>query len=196
MSKMDEMILAIPRKELFGADDSLAFQGVHRSIDLLGLHTPTVKRRGDLEEAPNFKQLITYCVIRERETGQILLYERIGGGDSRLHLKSSIGVGGHANPIEEVQELHMVMKANALRELDEELNVKNLSDLELFGFINDDSDAVGRVHVGVVYLANVPSQQDVKIRETEKLRMRWVSKADLQGIENLENWSKLLVPYL
>lgn len=196
MSKMDEMILAISRKELFGSNDELAFQGVHRNIDLLGTHEPVVKRRGDLEENPEYKQLITYCIIVEQEEGKVLMYQRIGGGDARLHMKSSIGVGGHANLVEDAANLHQTMQVNAMRELYEELTIASEVETELFGYLNDDSDAVGEVHLGVIYRITVPTKDAVQVAETDTLKMSWVTKAELTTTEGLENWSKLLVPYL
>ena len=38
-----------------------------------------VKRRGDMEDDPSFKQLISYCLL-ENEKGEILVYERLSGG--------------------------------------------------------------------------------------------------------------------
>ena len=52
-----------------------------------------------MEEDPEFKQLISYCLL-ENQSGEILVYERLsGGGEERLHGQSSIGVGGHMNDV-------------------------------------------------------------------------------------------------
>ena len=42
-----------------------------------------VKRRGDMEEDPTFKQLISYCLL-ENEKGEILVYERLSGGGEEI----------------------------------------------------------------------------------------------------------------
>ena len=44
-----------------------------------------VKRRGDMEEDPSYKQLISYCLL-ENEHGEILVYERLSGGGKRVYM--------------------------------------------------------------------------------------------------------------
>ncbi|WP_442246660.1 Y-family DNA polymerase, partial [Staphylococcus aureus] len=67
-----------------------------------------VKRRGDMEEDPSYKHLISYCLL-ENEHGEILVYERLyGGGEARLHGQSSIGVGGHMNDVPGAESINEV----------------------------------------------------------------------------------------
>lgn len=199
MNKMDEMILAVAREDLLGEGDSRSFQGFQTNeVDVLS-HIPYVeKRRGDLEEDATYKQLISYVIIRAKAENKILTYQRIGGGDARLHLNSSIGVGGHANKVTDAQTMKEIMLENALRELHEEVTISNEAHVELthIGFLNDDSDEVGRVHVGVIYEASVESIENVQVAETETLEMHWSTVDELKNDATLENWSKILVPHL
>ncbi|MDN8777049.1 NUDIX domain-containing protein, partial [Staphylococcus aureus] len=81
------------------------------------------KRRGDMEEDPSYKQLISYCIL-ENEDDEVLVYERLtGGGESRLHGLSSIGVGGHMNDVPEAVTFEEVIRENAARELEEEVGL-------------------------------------------------------------------------
>ena len=121
MSKFDEQIIVVPRSVLFN-DDKNAFNGFYIKIILkektsLMLSEYEVKRRGDMEEDPTFKQLISYCLL-ENEKGEILVYERLsGGGEERLHGQSSIGVGGHMNDVVGADSINEVLRVNAQREL-------------------------------------------------------------------------------
>ena len=80
------------------------------------------------------------------------------------------------------------MEANAKRELEEELGVS--ANLTLIGFVNDDTNAVGEVHFGVVYLAKI-NESDIHITETDTLEVKFVD--DVNYLENLETWSELIL---
>ncbi|HDJ4672336.1 DNA mismatch repair protein MutT, partial [Staphylococcus aureus] len=104
MSKFDEQIIVVPREIIFNNEKN-TFNGFlnknkpegQNIFDALSQYE--VKRRGDMEEDPSYKQLISYCLL-ENEHGEILVYERLsGGGEARLHGQSSIGVGGHMNDV-------------------------------------------------------------------------------------------------
>ena len=139
-----------------------------------------VKRRGDMEEDPTYKQLISYCIL-ENERDEILVYERLsGGGEARLHGQSSIGVGGHMNDVKGADSINEVLRVNAQRELEEEvgLSAQKSQNLAYIGFINDDTNEVGEVHMGVVFKINVNSS-DVEAKETDTLRIKWMDQAKL-----------------
>ena len=56
------------------------------------------------------------------------------------------------NDVPEAVTVEEVIRENAARELEEEvgLNKQDVANMELIGFINDDQDEVGKVHIGVV----------------------------------------------
>jgi predicted NUDIX family phosphoesterase len=66
------------------------------------------------------------------------------------------------------------------------------------GIINDDSNSVGAVHVGVVQVVTVTGT--VAIRETDRLEGRMVSMEDLRVLRDqgadFETWSALLLDRL
>ncbi|MDU2098444.1 MAG: DNA mismatch repair protein MutT, partial [Staphylococcus sp.] len=126
MSKYDEQIIVVPRDILF-EQESNAFNGFLTKNDPQGeaifntFSNYEVKRRGDMEEDPSYKQLISYCLL-ENEKNEILVYKRLsGGGESRLHGQSSIGVGGHMNDVIGANSVNEVLRVNAQRELEEEV---------------------------------------------------------------------------
>ena len=87
------------------------------------------------------------------------------GGDARLHGKASIGVGGHLNPVDDGEDALM---AGLRREWHEELETDWEPEFELVGLLNDDSNPVGAVHLGVVFVVEAAGRP-VRVREHDKL---------------------------
>lgn len=199
MSKFDEQIIVVPRTTLFDNEKN-AFNGFLAKNDEKGnnifnsLRQYDVKRRGDMEEDPGFKQLISYCLL-ENQNGEILVYERLsGGGEERLHGQSSIGVGGHMNHVVGADSINEVLRVNAQRELEEEVGLptEDSQNMEYLGFINDDNNEVGKVHMGVVFKITVNSN-DVEAKETDTLRIKWIEKGKIESYDDFETWSALIL---
>lgn len=199
MSKFDEMITVVPRKTIF-KDEAYQFDGFKSIQDeetkyiYETINEYEVKRRGDMEEDPSYKQLISYCIL-ENENDEILVYERLtGGGEGRLHGLSSIGVGGHMNDVPNATNVDEVIRDNAERELEEEvgLDKENVKNMELIGFINDDQNEVGKVHIGLVFKLKV-NESSVEAKETDTLKINWVKQSDLANNKNYETWSSLII---
>lgn len=202
MSKMDERILVIERTALFDGiyADELAFHGTENNFDMVERFLDrlnssyTVARRGDVEENPTYKQPIPYLVVAVGD--KIFTYKRLsGGGESRLHSKISIGVGGHMNVSDPNYNFDQLLCDNAFRELNEELEIDydGHLDMEIVSFINDDSDEVGKAHVGILLLAKFPEGTSIKVRETDQLEGSLLSIDDLTSptkYNQLENWSR------
>lgn len=203
MNKMDEMIIVAPRTKVF-ENESLAFQGTINDDSVLKImeniaSSYEVMRRGVAEENENFKQPIPYAVIKRGN--EIFVYERLkGAGETRLHNKLSLGVGGHMN-LDENQSFHHLLIDNLTREIEEELILsgEEIHEMDIIGLINDDSDEVGKVHIGVLVILNVNDDTQVEVRETEELAGEFVPLEKLkekETYERLENWSKIVVDIL
>ncbi|MEQ6102445.1 NUDIX domain-containing protein [Staphylococcus saccharolyticus] len=199
MSRFDEQIIVVKRNILFDNDKN-AFNGFMHKNNIKGkdifnaLSEYEVKRRGDMEEDPSFKQLISYCLL-ENEKGEILVYERLsGGGEERLHGQSSVGVGGHMNNVVGADSINEVLRVNAQRELEEEVGLcqEDSQNMEYLGFINDDTNEVGKVHMGIVFKITVHSN-DVEAKETDTLKIRWVEKCSIESYDDFETWSALIL---
>lgn len=198
MSKFDEQIIVVSRELLFDNEKN-AFNGFLSKNDGQGeeifntFKNYEVKRRGDMEEDPSYKQLISYCLL-ENENDEILVYQRLsGGGEERLHGQSSVGVGGHMNNVVGADSINEVLRVNAQRELNEEVGLSEdrSQNMEYIGFINDDTNAVGKVHIGVVFKIKVKSS-DVEVRETDTLKINWVSQDEI-NLNHFESWSALIL---
>ena len=208
MSKMDEMIIVAPRRELF-SDERDAFHGFLPLGDprletiLRGLcASPRGARRGDVEEDPSLKQPIPYVVVTRHAEGgaEVFAYTRLtGGGETRLHGKVSVGVGGHMNRGFTHETLETVVWEEAARELAEELRFEDGGGAEVeppparfVGLINDDTGPVQQVHLGLLAVAVVPAGTRVTVRETEQLEGRWEPLEALRApdvLERMESWS-------
>ncbi|WP_323704621.1 NUDIX domain-containing protein [Mammaliicoccus sp. Dog046] len=199
MSKFDEMITVVPRAKIFN-NEAYQFNGFKSIEDeemkyvYETINQYEIKRRGDMEEDPSYKQLISYCIL-ENEDNDVLVYERLtGGGEGRLHGLSSIGVGGHMNDVPDASDVDAIIRENAARELQEEvgLNKEDVAQLDLIGFINDDQNEVGKVHIGVVFKLKV-KKSSVEAKETDTLRINWVKQSELASNNNYETWSSLII---
>ena len=108
-------------------------------------------------------------------------------------------MGGHINPedLSEAAEADPI-RDGTRREIEEEVEVRGSYEIETLGFLNDDSNPVGAVHLGVVQIADV--QGSVRIREEDVLEGRLVSPGELSDLlargENLETWSSILIEHL
>ncbi|GAA3724698.1 NUDIX domain-containing protein [Salinicoccus jeotgali] len=198
MSKFDEQILVVPRQQVF-KDEADAFNGFISKEDpryariLSAFNDYKVKRRGDMEEDPTYKQLISYAVITAGE--ETLVYKRLeGGGEDRLHGLLSIGVGGHMNDVPETGAINEKLFINAARELEEEVGLQEdaLEGIEVMGLINDDEDEVGRGHIGVVFKVEVDKDK-VHAREEDTLELVWKDRSLLPKMKPYESWSELII---
>lgn len=140
------------------------------------------------EEDPSYKQIIPYVVLTRK--GLVFATRRLNkGGESRLHGKVSIGIGGHINPVDETDRRSVLMKGLE-RELDEEVYIQRRGELVPQGFINDDGNGVGAVHLGLCFSMEV--EGEVSVKETEKLSGGWMSLQELRGeFDNMETWSQI-----
>ncbi len=186
----DELVLGAPRALLWegrgwrGVREDGAHEIVARALD-----AASFRRRGEAEHDPGWKQLIPYVVIRDGRSVFLMRRTR-AGGDERLHERFTIGVGGHVNPGDRG------IAGALLREWHEELETAFDPDVRMLGLLNDDSDSVGAVHLGLVYEVDARGRP-VAIHETEKLSGAFAGPDELwSAYERMETWSQLVLAYL
>jgi predicted NUDIX family phosphoesterase len=191
-----ERVLVLPRPEVPGGTD---FAGLRRvsEADLLGLRSAVDLHgryldRSLAEVDPTYKQLIPYVIVRDGDA-VFLMHRTEAGGDPRLHGKASIGVGGHLNPVDEGED---ALLAGLRREWAEELVAEWEPEFRLLGFLNDDSNPVGSVHLGVVFEVDAAGRP-VEVREHEKLTGAFVGADSLAASwDRFETWSRLVADEL
>lgn len=186
MGDPEELVLVVPRESIIDDDGWL---GVRRSGVAEALATVAREgrfvRRGDAEEDPAHKQVIPYLVLRDGERWFLMRRTR-AGGDARLHDRWSIGVGGHLNPGDGD------VLGGLRREWDEEVVADFVPSFTPVGLLNDDTTAVGAVHVGIVYLADAGGRP-VEIRETDKLTGAFAPTDAVRAVRDaMETWSRLV----
>ncbi len=196
-----EQILVVTR-ELF---DTLGdFQGINTNVDhylptLLNPANNHFMDRAAAEDDPSFKQLIPYCIFRvSDEKGTRYLHYTRGksGGESRLHAQVSIGIGGHINPVDQ-REDHLGLDtymAGVEREIDEELNITGGHTNKIVALLNDDSNEVGKVHLGVVHMIDLETD-DICANEDAIANLALTPLENLRGelYSRLETWTKFCV---
>ncbi|MBU1218231.1 hypothetical protein KKF34_14325 [Myxococcota bacterium] len=149
--------------------------------------------RSYAEKDSSFKQVIPYVIIR-RGTELFRFLRLKGGGEKRLHNKSSIGIGGHINPDGTLLGWDLIM-ASAMREINEELKIDmtNIEIRPLF-LLNDDTNEVGSVHLGLVCECNLPGNHEVEVREKDVLTGEFVNPAVIRTEDAaLESWSEIVL---
>jgi predicted NUDIX family phosphoesterase len=191
-----ENILCVPRSVL---DELGAFEGLSLDVDryvpaLLNPANNLFIPRPAAEEDPTHKQIIPYLVIRCGD--RFLHYVRgKSGGESRLHAKGSIGIGGHINDGDtQAANFDAAAYNRAVeRELNEELIIPAGYRQRAVALINDDSTEVGRVHLGVVHIIDAASTQ-IASREDAIRDIEFFGAAELEARrDGLEVWSQILV---
>src|SRR2546428_5860123 len=138
----DEEILVVPRRMLihkpFRGFTRAGVEDYLQRVREYGVFKPPA----GVEEDPSFKQIIPYLLVRHR--GRLFLVQRsTEGGETRLHGKYSIGVGGHINR-GDVEGAQDVIAAGLKRELEEEVLICGTWRGRAGGGIHDDRQPFGR----------------------------------------------------
>ena len=195
----EELVLVFPRRLLDALGD---FHGIqldanHYIGSILDGGQTRFMPRSLAEENPEFKQIIPYVLIRQGD--RWLHYVRgKGSGEKRLVAKGSIGVGGHINP--EDQSLfdsgRDFYDRAVQRELHEELHTDGEFRTRIVALLNDDSTAVGQVHLGVVHVCEL-SDENISRGEASLTELRFLPLQELQNRrEQLETWSQFCLDHL
>lgn len=189
-----ELVLVVKR-ELFNKIGN--FQGFSNDIDkylskLINPDNNFFMDRGEAEENTNYKQLIPYAIFTYN--GKLMHYKRgKSGGESRLHAKGSLGIGGHINPIDSRDDSlgFETYMAGVEREISEELDLQTEYTQKIIGIINDDSNDVGKVHLGIVHLIELASDA-VSEGEAAISDLTFDTITDIKNnvYTNLETWSQ------
>jgi len=150
--------------------------------------------RAEAEEDPSLKQLIPYVVVTCGD--QILHYRRgSGSGETRLLKKGSVGIGGHINDGDGLGEAFdaAAYQRALIRELMEELTFSGSFVERPLALLNDDTNPVGAVHLGIVHQCQI-SSPEVTANESAIAELGFLSLEELEARHaELETWSQLVV---
>jgi predicted NUDIX family phosphoesterase len=195
----EEMVLVVRRSLL----ESLGmFQGLEFEVDrylarILSREHNFFAPRSAAESDPSLKQIIPYAILVSG--GRVLRYKRgKKSGEQRLVAKGSIGIGGHMNDRDEGlfaldREAYL---AGVQREINEELVVDAPFANRIAALINDDTNEVGQVHLGVIHVVELATPRAEK-RESMILGIEFLSPEELRAERDmLESWSQIAVDNL
>lgn len=192
-----EDVLVVPRAlfERVGAFQGFCGDTAAYLPTLLDPRHTSWRPRATVEDDPSFKQLIPYCVLSWVDAdGQphYFAYTRGGGqSEARLRAKRSVGIGGHISSTDGEHGDDTSYEAGMRRELAEEISIDGGWTARCVGLINDDSNAVGSVHLGIVHVLKL-EKPGVASRESELIECGFESlEALLADRERFETWSQI-----
>lgn len=192
----EEQVLVVERKviEQVGMFHGLAFDVDHYLPKIFIQNIPRFIPRARAEKDPSFKQIIPYVIMSHE--GKYLSYVRgRRAGEARLIGQRSIGIGGHINPRDDMPLFNTNFYETYITavecEVAEEVSVEANHTDRIVAFLNDDSNEVGSVHLGIVHYWNLEAPKVAK-REQMISQISFMTPAELQDVrDTLETWSQL-----
>ena len=189
----DEQILVVKREYLF-ADES-AWHGLKDVNFDQYLQIINDKKeflpRALMEADPTYKQIIPYLIFKHEDT-YFLMQRKSDASEARLRNKLTLGIGGH---IREEDMSDSSLFSWALREFHEEVEYAGNLNVKPLGILNDDSNDVGKVHIGFVLLLEGDSPAIAIKSELKSGNLVSFAQCKTQK-ECMESWSKFVVEFL
>src|SRR3989344_4355503 len=204
--KGEEKVMVVKRSDLF-------FENVWHGLETQNLQkylTIIVKKhrflpRSEVESDPNWQQIIPYLIFENQ--GKIFLMRRKSSHtDRRLSNLYSIGIGGHINKediikstksttgTKSIKEKARIMEW-ARREFEEEIKYDGRYKANFLGLLNDDSNDVGRVHLGLV-VKLIGDSPKIAVRDEHKSgKLIGVGGAG-KYYGKMETWSQIVYDFL
>jgi len=166
--------------------------------------------RDFMEKTSRYVQIIPYTVVctpiskADLTPDKVLAYRRASDHtEQRLANNWSLGFGGHIDPedLKPGMSKYQLITEGRGRELKEELGVTSFVPFGDSYLLNDLSDEVGSVHLGVVEQIFISSPElDPSKFGSEIAELKWVNQAEktwsLEELQQLEGWSRILVKNL
>lgn len=184
--------------------------GVSENVKVLQTIQPVSLMRPECETMESFVHFVTYAVLRDPSTKEIFYYQRgKKGTEARLHGDYSVGVGGHVEKFGPIEDITTLIARTFQQELKEEVSLE-LSDQELEALIlkikgdspgafliYDDSNPVGKVHLGVSIIIDVDKARIGDLEDGTLLNHGWIKPRTMfleheAKTVNLENWSMFM----
>ena len=144
--------------------------------------------RPQMEEDTSYKQIIPYLLFKYQDR-YFLMQRKATSTDQRLKNKYSLGIGGHMRQ-EDLSENATIFDWGK-REFHEEIDYSGNLKISTLGILNDDSNPVGQVHLGLVLLLEGDSDQ-IKIRSELKSGQLLTTQELLQFYPDMETWSQII----
>ena len=190
--KKDEKILVVKRKHIFPDGEWYGIKKVSmdKYLDIIQ-NKKEFLWRSSMEDKPSYQQIIPYLVFSHN--GKYFLMQRKStSSEKRLSSKFSLGIGGHIRQ-EDIKGKTIFDWAE--REFKEEINYKGSFTIKPLGILNDDSNSVGQVHLGFVFLLEGDSN-NIQIRSELKKGNLVTLATCKKHLDRMESWSQIVFSFL
>lgn len=186
---LEEQILVVKRSKLFAKDSWQGLKKIDFSsyLEIINKHKEFLPR-SLMENDPNYKQIIPYLIFKH-ENKYFLMQRQSKASETRLQNKFSLGIGGHIRH-EDLQEGTSIFDW-ARREFHEEVEYHGNLKIEPLGILNDDSNDVGKVHVGFVLLLHGDSNQIQVKSELKSGELLTFGECE-KYTDTMETWSQII----
>ena len=192
LKKTDEKILVVKKNILFSYK---VIDGL-KEIDF-ACYQKLIQRykkflwRSKMEQDPTYKQIIPYMIFTHDQK-YFVMKRKSTASEQRLQNKSSLGIGGHIRK-EDLKRTNIIDWAQ--REFKEEVKFRGTFKIESLGILNDESNAVGQVHTGFVFLLH-GSNGNISIRDEHKNGTLLSLEECLALYNQMETWSQIVLDFL
>ena len=194
VTPLTESILVVKRDTLF--ENSPAWHGI--SIEALHPILATIVQhqesmpRNLAETDPTYKQIISYMVFTF-DSKLFVMQRKSKGNEQVLANKLSIGIGGHMNQ-EDLQGETLFDWIS--REFEEEVSYEGGLAMHTLGFLNDDSNEIGKRHIGLVVLLKGDNGNITLNGDEHKSGQLLSMEECFERFDEFENWSQLVLKAL
>jgi predicted NUDIX family phosphoesterase len=185
-----EHILVVKRDTLFKYEPAwhgLKAVDVDAYLSLIQTHKE-FKSRPDMELDQTYKQIIPYLVFKHADR-YFLMQRSAQASETRLQNKFTLGIGGHVRA-EDLQEGSTLFDW-AQREFHEEVDYNGNLTITTLGMLNDDSNEVGKVHVGLVLLLEGDTDA-IAVRSELKSGTLLTLEECAAYADQMETWSRII----
>jgi predicted NUDIX family phosphoesterase len=201
MNPPEENVLVIKRAlfDELGSFQGLNFAPAKYLQAILSRGNNFFLSRPTAETDPTHKQIIPYVLLAHGD--KVLHYVRgKKAGEQRLVAKGSIGIGGHMGEDADKFLWHSTdeetYRAGVEREVAEEVIIETEFEDCIVALLNDDSNEVGRVHLGIVHVFRLV---EPKVKKNEQMitELTFLGKDELAARrDSLETWSQICLDSL
>lgn len=190
--KWNESILVVKRDLLFPNNTWKGLKEVDFDsyLKIIQEHKEFVAR-GPAETNYDYKQIIPYLIFKH-DNKLFLMQRQAKASEERLASKYSLGIGGHLRE-EDIKGTNLFEWAR--REFNEEINYSGALDIQPLGILNDDTNDVGKVHIGFVFLLNGDSANISVKSELHSGELFTLEQCKAQYAA-METWSQLVFDFL
>lgn len=189
----DELILVVPRSALFTHKtwQGLFTQQIDTYIQIIKQNQYYLPR-SLMEQDPTYKQIIPYLIFRYNNC-YFLMQRKSSSSEQRLKNKYTLGIGGH------IRQEDMINTDSifdwARREFHEEVVYNDQFSITTIGLLNDDTNTVGQVHLGLVLLLEGKTP-NITVKSELKQGTLLTLPECMDYYDRMESWSQFVMTHL